>query len=245
MVFRLSLIIIGFVCTLYFSVLVPMECADRCVDTHERIIANEYTSPWVYRVLTPFTAEALIQNNIAANVYQAYAILHLFLIPVTLLTLYEWLSLSTTPVRAFGACMMFAFFLPLIFVTNYGIGAWSMAEVFFLCLSFIVLQKPIQRNIKLIVIISITVIAALNRSSAILIPLAFSILYFERDKLLDKRWILESSLGIGICLATLMFVRIWRGDATPMIVFPSNISYSVGEIGATTIVNNLFLLRFG
>lgn len=244
MPYRISIIIIGLVCTLYYATLAPLECGDTCSELHTKIIANEFTSPWVYRVLMPFLAEFLIRNHIVNGVYAAYTILHMFLIPATLLTLFEWLRLFTSPVQAFGACLMFAFFLPFIFLTNYGIGAWSIAEVLFLCLALLLLQSPMRRDVRYILIAMLTVIAALNRSSAVLIPLAYGILYFDYKKWVDKRLLLEIGILLVIWFITLSSIHWVRGYSPPMATFPGNIWYSLTSLRVTTIVNNLLVIPF-
>jgi hypothetical protein len=244
MPFRISLIIIGLLCTLYYATLAPLECGDRCPETHTKIIANEYVSPWVYRILMPFLAEFLMRSHVANGVYAAYTILHMFLIPATLLTLFEWLRLFTSPVQAFGACLMFAFFLPFIFLTNYGIGAWSFAEVLFLCLALLLLQSPLRRDVRYVSIAVLTVIASLNRSSAVLIPLAYGILYFDYKKWFDKRLLLEIFILLVLWFMTLTSIRWVRGYSPPMATFPGNIHYSLTGLLPVTIVNNVLILPF-
>lgn len=217
MPYRISLMIVGLVCTLYYAVLAPLECGVYCLNIHEKIIANEFTSPWTYRILMPFLAELLIRNQLATGVYTAYTTLHLFLLPATLLIMFEWLRLFTSELLALGACMMFACFLPLIFITNYGIAAWSIAEVLLLCLSLLLLQLPIQRPIQFTLIAIITVIATLNRSSAIMIPLAYGIIHFDSKMLWDKRLLIECVVLVLLCLATLASVRWARGYSPQMV----------------------------
>jgi hypothetical protein len=241
MAFRISLIIIGIVCTLYYVTIVPGRCGDYCTDTHQQIIDNEFTSPWNYRILLPFTAEYLIRYGIAEGVYSAYAVIHVVLIPITLLALYEWLRLQISPERAFGACVMFGFFLPFIFITNYGIGAWSTAEVFFLCISFILLQRIMSQYLRFILIAIITIIASLNRETAIFIPVAYFLANIDLKNTFDKRLWLEAIVLAGFCFGTVFLVRWVRGPADPMVPFADGISINM-SFAKTSLIFNCLLL---
>lgn len=241
-IFRVSLVIIGLIATLYYAAIVPAACKEVCPQMHERIVANDYTSPWVYRVLTPFTVELIRQSGLGENVYTAYVALHVFLLPATLLALFEWLRLSMSSERAFGACMMFSFLLPLIFITSYGIGAWSLAEVLFLCLSFLLIQLHINRNLRFALLMIITILSALNRSTAIFIPFAYFIVNLDFKNIFDRRLWLESGILAGACFLILATVRAIRGDAPPMIIFPENIYSSIQTLGAASLINNALLM---
>ena len=223
---------VGVVMALAFGYIVYDYCLEACYAQHNDIINGTSISPWSYRVLVPYTIEwggggASMGSNAAA-----YLVGHVVMLPVALFSLYAWLRAGAATGASLSGVMLIAVTLPLIFHNRYGTGLWSIVELAIFCAALLVINRPLVFGFWVMV-------AALNRETAVLLPLAFALWHLPkagetgRYALGDRRYWRDVVILFGMWATVFVGLRLVIGAAPagypPRELFIDNVQ-RIGEV---------------
>jgi len=225
-----------FVLIQYIRISLP-ACTTYCVGLHNAILDNTLTSPFVYRVLSPFAVNVLVGGaRDFQTVSMGYIIAHAIVFPVLFVLLYlwlrRWLSLPASVAGISIAAALFNVMLPL-----WAVALYNAVEAALLCAALLLITD--QRRLRFGLLCAITALAALNRETSVLIPLAFAAYTLPVNR--DRRSLLRSAVLLGIWGAIFVGIRIIRGSApddTPIAV-AWNMNTNGGWWTISAIENNL------
>ena len=142
------------------------------LELHSQIIKGTAPSPYRYRILVPVIAEALrgalgIAMPTKAAFLLAYAIYDLIAISSLLVLLFYWLRTWFNSAQALVGVLFVAATMPVALQDHY-FQPWSLLEAALFTAALLVIHG--RRYLLLSIIVAV---AALNRETAILIPIAF------------------------------------------------------------------------
>jgi hypothetical protein len=155
----------------YYYLVVKPTLSMR-MDLHNQILAGTAPSPYLYRVLIPYEAEAILRiGQIAVSPTAAFTAAYLLLdflgISLLLVSLYfyltHWFDWKTSLLGALFCAVV----LGITFHDHY-FQPWSFWEAGFLTLSLLLIRQDRRLLLGLLV-----VLASLNRETALFIPLLF------------------------------------------------------------------------
>lgn len=222
------------------------------IELHDAIIEGNAPSPYQYRVLVPFTTQiirktlgGLGQNSTDAFRY-AYALYDFIAIAFSLFATYVYLRIWFRYEPALIGTLLLAILMPANFKYHY-FQPWSLIEIGFFALGLYAIHQR-----KKLTLISLVILATLNRETGIFIPMLYGLsLAFEylQDKSSLKgnahRWLL-GLITLGISIGLLIGLRLIFGNLSHVVnlsdLFYRNIQPT--NLRRTAIAFSLFLGAF-
>lgn len=167
---------LGILCAYYYLQLVA-PCAVECSAEHLYILDHTATSPIRYRVLSAYMVEPFAGDHSLLEIGRAYFIGHLVFFPVMMLALYAWLRVWLRESDSLAGVLLVAALMP-VMLQVWGLSLYTVVEVVILCVGLLLLvRKPPGWALALALLV---VVGALNRETAVLLPLAFATTQFRR-----------------------------------------------------------------
>jgi hypothetical protein len=166
------LVIISAVLTYNYFFLVEEPNLRQREKLHNQILSSTAVAPYRYRVLAPLISEGIVR--VASLViphnwafYLAYGVIDFVSIFLFLMTLYlylrEWFTWELTMLGVLATSAM----LPMALRDHY-FQPWSLLEVCLFTASLLAIRKDRKW-----ILLGLVILAALNRETAVFIPLAF------------------------------------------------------------------------
>lgn len=204
---------------------------------HAEILEGTAPSPYRYRVLIPLVAEGLFRVSRTfvdpkSAFLAAYGLLDLLCITALLILLYRYLRMwfDTTP--ALVAVLFVGGTMPVTFQDHY-FQPWSLLEP----VLFTAGLMAVYFN-RYLLLLGLTLVAALNRETAIYIPLMYLVYRGFAEAQRGRREVL---LLTGSCIIVLAGLRFFLGYASHVITFQEALITSVKKIGSTIVNWVVFL----
>ena len=177
---------------------------------HNEVVRGDGSSPNRYRVLVPFAVESMI--TVAASVASRdesfrliYATVYgagLWLVAAALFGyVRHWFSRDQTMV---GVLLIVC--TQSIALRYHTFAPWSIVEPLLLTIALTAVRSGQDRWI-----VPLTVVAALNRETGMLVPLAWLVEGLNSRPRWNRR-VQLALVGIAVALAIIVGVRVWRGN---------------------------------
>ena len=192
---------------------------DARLKLHSQIIHKQAPSPYNYRVLVPWVTEAftvIVSSGNKINYNQAwqlaYAGYDFFSVTLFLTTLFILLRIWYSTVLSAAGVFFCAALFPLSLQDHY-FQPWSLIEAWFFCLALLLSYR---KRFSLLLIL--TVVAALNRVTAIFIPIVYFLGAFRFRWVREQRYqeflkvVSKSATLLFFAVAVILIVRHLQGD---------------------------------
>lgn len=207
---------------------------------HAEILAGTAPSPYRYRVLIPLVAEGTFRvlrtfADSKSAFLAAYGFLDLLCITAMLLLLYKYLRIWFDTNSALIAVLFVGGTMPITFKDHH-FQPWSLLEPALFTAGLIAVYSD-----RYLPLLGLTVVAALNRETAIYIPLMYLV---YRGLSEARRYRMEVLFLTGSCIVVLVGLRLLLGYAPHVISFQEALIASVKKIGSTIVNWAVFLGAF-
>jgi hypothetical protein len=201
---------------------------------HHEVVSGVIQAPIRYRVLVPMALEPVIaaaatsvaRETAFTAVYAAYYAAALFAI---VLTLFVYTRRWFSDEQALAGALLVACTVP-IALRYHTFAPWSLLEPALLTLGLTWIAERRDERI-----LPLTIVASLNRETALLIPLALAI-----DALHDRPWptrrLAIGAAGIAASLAIFLGLRWARGWAPPLVTIADVWAMNVSTAGIKTAI---------
>jgi hypothetical protein len=224
---------------------VDMPNFESRLELHNEIISGTAPSPYRYRILVPFVAEFIIHvlsvvfpNKVSfLLVYTMYDLLS---ISFLLLVLFFWLRTWFTKDQALIGVLFIAGTIPIALQDHY-FQPWSLLEAGFFSAALVAIHRQ-----HYLLLVSLTVLASLNRETALFIPLAF-LLSIERRSINKNKW-KPIILFIGLLLiwaTTFLGLRYFLGSASHVATIQELLAQNVTKGNLLRTLGNVSLFLGG
>jgi hypothetical protein len=180
---------------------------EGCAKYHRETMAGTADSPYHYRLLAPAFAELFISDENTQSILAGYTVAHMIVLPAMLVALFAWYRKHAETVTALVGVLLVAVYLPTMFQA-WGTSLYTPLEVVFLCAGLLLLTRDTFSTLSYAVLV---LIASLNRETAIVLPLAFMALHFDRWR---ARWYWSRGVLFGgVWAAVYVGLRLLFGAA--------------------------------
>lgn len=186
-------------------------------------VVNSDPAPFRYRILSRLLPALIVATPTDRQAMAVSLLLHVLCFAAIYAGLYSWLKRWSDDNRALVGVFLFAAFLPLAFHI-YALTTAAILEVVLVLWALILIDR-----FKVVAVL--LVFAALNRETAVLIPLAYVAFYPSQW----KRW-----GGLGLIYAAITAgLHIWLGAAPHVLGFEGTFAYNQSTISNAFFVNLL------
>ena len=190
----------------------------RRLELHNQIIEGTALSPYRYRILVPFMAEFLTKafSNVLSDRISfllSYVIYDLLAVFFLLEILFLWLRTWFSREHALIGILYIASTIP-IALRNHYFQPWSLLEAGLFSAALIAIHQK-----RYLLLVSLVMLASLNRETAVFIPLAFLLASLDVRNILKARgkvnWDTILIFGYLFLLWVVIFLglRYFRGNA--------------------------------
>jgi hypothetical protein len=187
---------------------------------HDEIIAGNAASPYRYRVLMPFAAEAVARVLNRAGVVRdaavrwAYRLCDVMSIWLLLVSLFVWLSIWFTNEQSLVGALFVAATMPMA-LQDHDLQPWSVTEAALFTAALISIAHHRYSWLAIL-----TLLAALNRETAVFVPLALLLVQTDWRRLRfaeGRRTFVLLVVLVAIWATTFLGLRAVRGSAEPAV----------------------------
>lgn len=195
---------LGAVCAYIYGVVVVQPGWDLAATMHAQIVDGTAASPYRSRILLPFVADALSR---VLPLESAYLALYFVLFPLALCTLFALLRRWHRPSIALLGTVIAAAIMPLALRDHfYQPGTWLE-----LVLVTTALHLLAQRRLDLRAYAAISLVAALNRETGMLLGLLLLVVAWRSYDGARSRLVVIAFVPVAVY----GMVRLWRGGGPP------------------------------
>lgn len=228
------IVCLGLMATLYYAR--SLATCESCGDFHRAIVDGTAQNPHRYRVLAPVLVQALFQSQTDTGVLVAYVGAHVVALPAMLGALYLYWRKWVSPLAALVGVVFVVAYAPIMFGV-YGISLNNPLEVIFLCAGLLWLLSGRAG----VGFAALVVVAAFNRETAVMLPLAFVALRWQDWR--KPRVVAEAAVYFALWAAVFVGLRWALGPAPDQItvaqVFAAN--FGGGWNTSEAIINHLLI----
>jgi hypothetical protein len=234
----LIVVLVGIFAAYMYYETIKQTC-DSCALWHREMMAHINDSPYRYRVLSPYLTQMVVFGDSDLAIVRAHGIAHLLGFPIMFLLLYRWLRVWLDIPAAMIGILTVGGLLTLM-VRIWGTALYSVLEIVFLCIGLLLLHsrgRGWQAAFALLV-----AFAALNRETAILLPVAYFALDFPR--LRERSYWLYGLLLVAIWAVIFGGLRLTLGTAPDALTIAETWAFNAGRgwAGLVALFPHVFFL---